>query len=269
MDVGSARGELLELGFVDAGEQRNFGEEVGRDHGRMGTRDGGGVGASAIDCRSDSALDRTPRAMQCQSLRRDVARRRDGMPDRRRELVVVVNPDVAAARDGDRGAIARRRRRSALHRTGSAAGAAMRPLFGASEDRLEQAKSALAAAGVDSPAAVALLRRRCRRRAARRARGRDSQRRRTCRQPTSSPRRSRPGVNDMQPKAAPAPGDHARFQRAAGISRPGARRGRRALRMDIPGGRGAGVQIIDIEADGISGTRISPATRAASSRTCR
>jgi len=73
------------------------------------------------------------------------------MSDRGRELVVVVKPELrlramAAGLRSLAGADV-----ATLHRLVETAGAAMRPMFGASEDRIEHAADTLATAGVTVP----------------------------------------------------------------------------------------------------------------------
>ena len=168
------------------------------------------------------------------------------MTGHKRELVVVVKPDLrlratAAGLKSLSGADV-----GTLHRAIETSGASMRPLFGASEDRLEHAKAALAAAGADVPSLSHYYQ-------VHADEGRldalaDELRRSPHVQSAYvKPAAQLAGVNDMQPKATPAPAvtpDLSARQLYLDPA-PGGVDARYA--WTIAGGRGAGVRIIDIE----------------------
>ena len=168
------------------------------------------------------------------------------MSDHGRELVVVVKPELrlramAAGLRSLAGADV-----APLHRIVETAGAAMRPMFGASEDRIEHAADALATAGVTVPrlsnyydvraddakleALAAELRRSPHVQAA-------------YVKPAAEP----PKLNDMQPKAMAAPAITPDFSLRQEYLNPAPGGVDARYAWTVAGGRGAGVRIIDIE----------------------
>jgi Subtilase family/Repeat of unknown function (DUF5648) len=168
------------------------------------------------------------------------------MSAHKRELVVVVKPELRLrATAGGLKSLAGADV-APLHRVVETAGAAMRPMFGASEDRLDHAAAVLAAAGNAVPrlshyydvraddgkldALAVELRKSPHVEAA-------------YVKPAAEP----PGPNDMKPKSAPAPATTPDFSTRQGYldAAPGGVDARYA--WTVAGGRGAGVRIIDIE----------------------
>ncbi len=163
-----------------------------------------------------------------------------------RELVVVVKPALRLrATAGGLKSLAGVDV-AALHRVVSAAGTAMTPLFGASEERMEAAAKALAAAGAAVPALSHYYA----------VRADDDKLDALAAKLRKSPHvegayvkpaAELPVLNDMKPKLAQAPSNTPDFSARQGYLdvAPGGVDARFA--WTLPGGRGAGVRIIDIE----------------------
>ena len=163
-----------------------------------------------------------------------------------RELIVVVKPDVrlrvaASGLESLAGVDV-----APLARAVAAARGTMRPLFGGSEDRVEAAAARLAAAGIAAPALAHYYRVHAADDAldaAAAALAASPHVHAAYVKPAAVPA----GLNDMQPKAAPAPpatpdfGAHQSYLDPA----PGGVDARFA--WTLAGGRGAGVRIIDVE----------------------
>ncbi|MEP6679229.1 MAG: S8 family serine peptidase [Betaproteobacteria bacterium] len=168
------------------------------------------------------------------------------MPDHLRELVVVVQPELRLRVMTEGLKSLTGAGVGALQRAVDAAGAAMRPLFGASEDRLEQAKTALAATGARVPPLSHYYRVHAddaRLDALAAELGRMPEVLSAYVKPATLPA----SINDMQPKAAPAPPvtpDLSARQLYLDAA-PGGVDARYA--WTVPGGRGAGVRIVDVE----------------------
>jgi len=129
----------------------------------------------------------------------------------------------------------------------TAARAEMRPLFGATEDRVDAAVARLAAAGVAAPP-LSLYYRVHGDATGLHALARDLRALPHVEAAYVKPAAEPGGLNDMQPKAGPAPAATPDFSVRQGYldAAPGGVDARYAWTQ--PGGRGAGVQIIDVEA---------------------
>jgi hypothetical protein len=168
------------------------------------------------------------------------------MPAHARELVVVVKPDVrlrasSAGLKSLAGADV-----AALHDTLQNHGAALRPAFGASEDRLLQVREALAAAGADVPSLAHYYR----------AHADDARLDALAAELRRSPHvqsayvkppARASALNDMQPKATPAPAVTPDFSGHQLYLDPAPNGVDARYAWTIAGGRGGGVRIIDVE----------------------
>lgn len=168
------------------------------------------------------------------------------MPGFKRELVVVVDPAVRLRASATGLKSLAGLDVSSLYSAISAAGGAIRPLFGASEDELDQTKATLSVKGALVPAlshyyAIDAQDERLEAIAAE-----------VTRSPVVTaayvkPAASLAGLNDMQPKSGPAPANTPDYSVRQSYLDPAPGGIDARYAWTVPGGNGAGVNIADIE----------------------